>query len=306
MRAEELVGKLVLRAEPVRLSEHMVDTEFMSTPHIIEKYNNGGITLVNPKTGYKQFCNHEWDDTNWVEAKPEILLKNFHRQFNAVTVQDVVDKLGLDDPDRVPGNTTQERTKSIAPIESKGADKDPVLVIRNADVTTVIQELSKATNKRGDGDVIIIDLIDTDGRFRLGIGCIGDMKTYRYYKMIEVDNDLDPDIIIIDCHEFYMKMARLLQYGVREVISMLQIGVLMASTNYGLETLKYIDRKEAIVCSGALMYKATIYPDHAELNRKVSKDDIDCPVVVLSQDEASDLNKYMETYDVRALKFDDL
>lgn len=80
----------------------------------------------------------------------------------------------------------------------------------------------------------------------------------------------------------------------------------MASTNYGLETLKYIDRKEAIVCFGALMYKATIYSDHAELNRKVSKDDIDCPVVVLSQDEASDLNKYMETYDVRALKFDDL
>lgn len=305
MRAKDLVGRLVVRTEPVALSDGVIDTEFMRTPHTILKYNNGGITLVNPKTGYKQFCTREWDDNNWVEAGPEAILQNYNRQFNVTTVKEIIDRLGLDDPDRYPGNPTQEPTKSAAPVESNEADKDPVLVIRNVNVATVIQELSKVANTKDDGDVIIIDAIDSDKRFRLGVNCIS-RKGHHFYRLIKVDSESDPDVIILDCHEFYTKFARLLHFGVREVISMLQIGVLMESTNYGLETLKYIGCPEAVICSGICMYKATILPDRVQLDRKVSKDDIDCPVIVLSQDEATDLNQYMENYSVRDLRFDDL
>ena len=91
----------------------------------------------------------------------QIILDNFLRYggYSEYKIGEVLDRLGLDDPDRVPGSLTQEHTKSTAPSESKGVSRDPVLVIRNVEVTTVIQELSKVTNKRGDGDVIIIDLI---------------------------------------------------------------------------------------------------------------------------------------------------
>ena len=159
------------------------------------------------------------------------------------------------------------------------------------------------------GDVIVLESIDTQSRYKIGIKMISLRGSIRYhrYQFIEVEDEA-PTAIALDCSEFHTKFERIIDYGVRHCISILEIGVLLASPNFGLENLKYIkdDTDTAIICAGINMYKANIHSEYAEITRDVDKDDIDCPVIILSESEYDELNEFMAFKQSDIINFSDL